>query len=333
MRVTVIGAGSWGSAIARLLGTKDINVKLWARSPELVATINETHSNPNYLSGVALPPSVVATNELALALADTEAVVLATPSAAVREMAHTLASQELISSDTPLVILSKGIEYSTGLTLREVYADELGSVDRIAVLSGPNHAEEVARDILSATVIAATDELIASFFQDLFVAPHFRVYTSPDVLGVQLCGAAKNIIAIAAGAAFGLGFGDNTAAMLMTRGLAEISRLVEAVGGLPQTCMGLAGMGDLIVTCTSPHSRNRSFGVALASGISITEYERTAHMVVEGAFACRSMPQLARKYEVEMPIADQVHDVVWEGRPIEDMITSLMVRPSKPEFY
>jgi len=332
MRIAVIGAGSWGSAIARLLGEKDIEVSLWARSPELALIVNETHCNPNYLSGVALPLSVVATSDLALALDGAQAVVLATPSAAARQMAHSLAASPM-TPDTPLVILSKGIEYATGMTLLEVLADELGSPERLAVLSGPNHAEEVARDILSATVIAAADEQTACFFQDVFATPRFRVYTSTDVLGVQLCGASKNIIAIAAGIASGLGFGDNTAAMLMTRGLAEVSRLVEAAGGLPQTCMGLAGMGDLIVTCTSPHSRNRSFGVALSSGITLDEYERTAHMVVEGAFACRSIPQLARKHHVEMPISNMVYDVVWEGCPLDEMITALMERPAKPEFY
>jgi glycerol-3-phosphate dehydrogenase (NAD(P)+) len=214
-----------------------------------------------------------------------------------------------------------------------VLADELGAAERLAVLSGPNHAEEVARGILSATVVAAYEHDVACFFQELCSTPRFRVYTSSDVMGVQLCGAAKNVIAIAAGVASGLGYGDNTSAMLMTRGLAEISRLVEAASGQPQTCMGLAGMGDLIVTCTSVHSRNRSFGVALAQGQSLADYERSTHMVVEGAFACKAIPQLAERFGVEVPISCRVRDVVWHHSSLQDMITELMTRPAKPEFY
>ncbi|MCL1890823.1 MAG: NAD(P)-dependent glycerol-3-phosphate dehydrogenase [Coriobacteriia bacterium] len=333
MRIAVIGAGSWGSAVARLLGTKETEVNLWARNPELAQEINETKSNPRYLSGVAFPQAVTATSDLAEALNGAEAVVFATPSKTVREMAHTLASNNLLKQDTPAVILSKGIEHETGLFLLDVLADELGNKERLAVLSGPNHAEEVARDFLSATLIAAYNEHVARYFQEALTTPQFRVYTSTDVTGVQLCGAAKNVIAIAAGVIAGKGLGDNTMAMIITRGLAEISRLVEAAGGLPQTCMGLAGMGDLIVTCTSEHSRNRSFGVALAQGISLEEYERTAHMVVEGALACRTIPQLAKKYDVEMPISNRVYDVVWGKQQLDDMIVDLMERPAKPEFY
>ncbi|MDR2714885.1 MAG: NAD(P)-dependent glycerol-3-phosphate dehydrogenase [Coriobacteriales bacterium] len=333
MRIAVIGAGSWGSAVARLLGTKETEVNLWARNPELAQEINETKSNPRYLSGVAFPQTVTATSDLAEALNGAEAVVFATPSKAVREMAHAIASNNLLTQDTPTVILSKGIEHETGLFLLDVLADELGNKERLAVLSGPNHAEEVARDFLSATLIAAQNEEVARFFQEALTTPQFRVYTSTDVTGVQLCGAAKNVIAIAAGVVAGKGLGDNTMAMIITRGLAEISRLVEAAGGLPQTCMGLAGMGDLIVTCTSEHSRNRSFGVALAQGISLEEYERTAHMVVEGALACRTIPQLAKKYDVEMPISNRVYDVVWGEQQLDDMIVDLMGRPAKPEFY
>jgi len=332
-QIAVIGAGSWGSAIARLLGAKGFEVRLWARDASLVAAINETHRNPRYLADAELPLTLTAVNDLSLALDDAQAVVFATPSSVVRDMAHTIASGALLAQDTPLVMLSKGIEHSTGKTLLEVLADELGAQERLAVLSGPNHAEEVSRDILSGTLIAAYDERVAFFFQDLFTTSRFRVYTSTDVVGVQLCGASKNVIAIAAGIAAGLGLGDNTAAVLMTRGLAEISRLVEAAGGSPQTCMGLAGMGDLIATCASVHSRNRSFGAALSEGKTLEEYEKSTHMVVEGALACRTIPQLAKKLGVEMPISSCVYDVVWEGRPLGDMITELMERPAKPEFY
>jgi len=333
MRIAVIGAGSWGSAIAFLLGEKGTEVNLWARNAELVSTINATHHNPRYLAEVQLPNTITATNDLSEALSDTDAVVLATPSSAVRETAHTLAATGLLPQEKPVVILSKGIEHATGLTLLEVLADELGCRERLAVLSGPNHAEEVARGILSATLIAAYENQVACFFQEVFATSRFRVYTSSDVTGVQLCAASKNVIAIAAGIAAGLGFGDNTAAMIITRGLAEISRLVQAAGGQPQTCMGLAGMGDLIVTCMSKHSRNRSFGVALAQGKTLEEYQRETHMVVEGAFASQTIPRLAKACDVEVPISNRVHDVIWEDRPLDDMITELMERPFKSEFY
>lgn len=332
MRIAVIGAGSWGSALAWLLGNKGIEVQLWARDAELIAAFNETHRNPRYLSTIEMPHAITAVHDIAAALYRVDAVVLATPSSAARETARMLLNAGLPAS-TPLIVLSKGIEHATGMTMLEVLADEMGSRERLAVLSGPNHAEEVARDLLSATLIAAYDEQVARFFQELFVTPRFRVYTSTDVVGVQLCGASKNVIAIAAGVCAALGYGDNTAAMIMTRGLAEISRLVEAAGGLPQTCMGLAGMGDLIVTCTSEHSRNRGFGVALGAGKTLEQYQRETHMVVEGAFACQTIPQLAEQYGVEVPISTRVRSVVWEDCPLDDMIVELMKRPSRPEFY
>ena len=331
MKVAVIGAGSWGSAVAWLLGKSGHEVRLWARSEELVGSLNATRHNPRYLKDIEFPSSVVASTDLAETLEGVGAIVLVTPSIAVGEMAQSI-STHLIAA-TPLVLLSKGIESVTGAFLLDVLEREMGAGHRLAVLSGPNHAEEVARGIPSATVVASLSQDTAEFFQALFSTPTFRVYTSQDTVGVQLCGAAKNVIAIACGLAAGLGLGDNTLAMLMTRGLAEISRLVVSLGGAPLTCMGLAGMGDLIVTCTSQHSRNRSFGLELAAGNTLEDYQRRTHMVVEGAVACKTVTDLALAHGVDMPISMVIRSIVWEGQAIDEAMASLIERSFKPEFY
>jgi glycerol-3-phosphate dehydrogenase (NAD(P)+) len=331
MSIAVLGAGSWGTATAILLASNGSEVALWARSPELAARVKEARCNEAYLPGVVLPKTVNVTSNLEDALRGAEALVLASPSKAVRALCEQL--RPFYRAQTPLVLLSKGVENSSGLLLLEVVDSVLSCGSAGAVLSGPNHAEEVARGMHSATVVASRDPEVAELFQRLFASESFRVYTSEDVTGVQLCGAAKNIIALAAGILAGSGYGDNTAAMLMTRGLAEISRLVEALGGESQTCMGLAGMGDLIVTCTSCHSRNRSFGVAMAQGETLASYEAKTHMVVEGALASKSVTNLAALHGVELPICEMVRRAVWEGLSVEEMIPSLMQRPAKPEFY
>lgn len=331
MNVTVIGAGSWGTATAIQLANNGHKVTLWARRGELAERINITGINEDYLSGVELPNTVCSISSIEIAVAQADAIVLATPSKAVRATCEEL--KAFYQEHTPVLLLSKGVENDTGLLLFDVIDSVLACRQNQAVLSGPNHAEEVARGMLSATVVAAHNENIALLFQELFASESFRVYTSSDVTGVQLCGAAKNVIAIAAGVAAGRGYGDNTAAMLMTRGLAEISRLVSAAGGESQTCMGLAGMGDLIVTCTSRHSRNRSFGEALGAGETLASYESRTRMVVEGALASKSVTELATSYEVELPICEMVRRVVWNNLPIDEMIPLLMMRPVKPEFY
>ena len=214
-----------------------------------------------------------------------------------------------------------------------VFESELGNRDRLAVLSGPNHAEEVIKGKPAGTVIASSGEDTAVLFRDLFASPTFRAYTSDDVTGVELCAAFKNVIAIAVGVAYGLGYGDNTAAMLMTRGLAEMSRLVVKCGGQAITCMGLAGAGDLIATCTSEHSRNRSFGVELARGGTLDEYRERTHMVVEGALACKTLQTLSEAYGVELPITEVVRGVVWEGADPNAAARDLFARPLTTEFY
>ena len=257
MKIAVIGAGSWGTALANLLAHNGHNVSLWARRSEVATSINKDHRNPRYLTDVELHSDVVATLSHRDAVLRARAAVIVTPSNLLRGVARALA--DAVDQDFPVIICSKGVEEGSGMLPIEVFASEMGNPDRFAVLSGPNHAEEVVRGIPSGTVIASPSRDTAEFFRDAFAAPSFRTYISRDVAGVELCAAFKNVIAIAVGLSYGLGFGDNTAAMLMTRGLAEMSRLVVKAGGQAITCMGLAGTGDLIATCTSEHSRNRRF--------------------------------------------------------------------------
>ncbi|MCL2632310.1 MAG: NAD(P)-dependent glycerol-3-phosphate dehydrogenase [Coriobacteriia bacterium] len=330
-KVAVIGAGSWGSAVAWLLGNKGISVTIWARDPALVESINSNHRNLRYLTDLVFPDTVKAESDLKAAVADAEAVVLVTPSNALAEVGKKL--KPLLAADVPVIILSKGLDPERGALLHDKLGQIIKKPNRIAVLSGPNHAEEVCREIPAAAVVASDSESCALYFQELMGTPTFRIYTSTDTVGVQLCGAAKNVIAIACGLAAGLGFGDNTAALLMTRGLAEIARLVEAVGGDPLTCMGLAGMGDLVATCTSQHSRNRSFGYELAQGGSLEAYQARTHMVVEGALAARTVARVALRYGVEMPICEQVNSIIWDNQPLDEALSALVSREYKPEFY
>lgn len=332
MNVAVVGAGSWGTALAIQLASCGHDVRLWARRESVTVAINEAHHNPDYLSDVTLSKHICATSDLRCALEGARAVVVVVPSKAARETAARLAAVGLIAH-TPVLLCSKGIELETGLGFVQVFAQVLGNEQRLACLSGPNHAEEVALGEPAATVIASSSPETAVFFQELVGSRTFRAYTSDDVVGTELCGAAKNVIAIAVGVSYGLGFGDSTAALLMTRGQAEMSRLVKACGGTPLTCMGLAGTGDLIATCMSHHSRNRSFGEALAQGESLESYEARRHMVVEGAAACKSLLALARTRGVELPITAAVNAVVWQNADPRTVGEALEDRSFKPEFY
>lgn len=331
MDVAVIGAGSWGTALSQVLANNGNNVRLWARKESVVQGVNEEHRNPRYLTDAPLNPLITATSSMACALSGAEAVVVVTPSSTMRETARSF--EGLVGPDVPVIICSKGVEEGSGLLPVEVFEAELGNAARLAVLSGPNHAEEVVRGIPSATVIASEGAETAAFFQRLFAREEFRTYVSEDVCGVELCAAFKNVIAIAVGVSYGMGYGDNTAAMLMTRGVAEMSRLVQAIGGQAITCMGLAGMGDMIATCTSEHSRNRSFGKYVAEGRTLAQYEADTHMVVEGALACRTIQTLSQAYRVELPITDMVRAVVWEGFDAHEAARMLTGRPFKTEFY
>lgn len=327
----MIGAGSWGTSVSWLLGGKDHHVQLWAREPEIAEAINAEHVNPVYMSNIVLAGSVFATHDVEQALSDAEAVVVVTPSVGVRPTAEAMAP--FLARDTPVVVLSKGVENGTHMLMTEVLEDVLGNRSRLAGLSGPNHAEEVGKGIPSATVVAAYDESVGRLFQDAFMTPFFRVYTNPDVVGVELAAASKNVIAVAAGMSDGLGYGDNTKATLMTRGLAEMSRLGRAMGANPLTYMGLAGMGDLIATCTSRHSRNRALGELIAKGGTIEQFRDETHMIAEGAFACISVGALGDREGVDLPITKSVHSVLYEGVSPLHAGGMLMGREARDELH
>ena len=331
MRISVIGAGSWGTSVSWLLGGKGHDVSLWSREPEIAEAINAEHRNPIYMRDIVLADSVRATHDIEAALSGVEAVVMVTPSVGVRSTAESM--RPFLPADTPVVILSKGVENDSLMLMTEVLEDVLGNRRRIAGLSGPNHAEEVGKGVPSATVVAAYDEDVGRLFQDAFMTRTFRVYTNPDVVGVELCAASKNVIAVAAGMSDGLGYGDNTKATLMTRGLAEMSRLGRSMGANPLTYMGLAGMGDLIATCTSQHSRNRALGELIAKGGTIEEFRQETNMIAEGAFACISVGALGERRGVELPITRQVHSVLYEGVSPSDAGDMLMGREARDELH
>ena len=328
-KIAVIGSGSWGTGVCHLLGGKGYQVALWSFDKDTPAAINETHRNPLYLTDVELPNTWCSTS-FEEVVSGAAAIVVVCPSAFVRTTVQGFAP--FVGSDTPVVVLSKGIEAKTGMSMVEVIADVLGNPSRIAALSGPNHAEEVSHDMIAATVVASESEETALFFQELFHTSYFRVYTTSDVRGVELCAAAKNIIAIANGMVCAMGLGDDASAALMTRGLAEMSRLVDAIGGDPRTVVGLAGVGDLIVTCTSRHSRNRALGECLVAGGTLEEYQARTHMVAEGAVACVTVTDVARTLGVELPIAEAVRSILAGELDPRECIPRLLDRPLRPEL-
>ncbi len=330
-RAAVVGAGSWGIAFSGLLAHNVDEVALWCHSQASARELDEKRRSSRYLRDYKLAPNVSATADLAEAVRGADAVVLATPSSFLRGVAHELSFH--LGADIAVLVLTKGIEPHSGLLMSEVAADELGHPERAAALSGPNHAEEVSRQMFSAAVLAAPSTDLAQRLRGLVATPAFRVYVSQDLRGVETCGAVKNVIAIACGACAGLGLGDNTLAAVMTRGIAEIGRLVAALGGEPMTCMGLAGMGDLVATCTSRHSRNRRFGEAFVRGTTLEEFEGRSHMVVEGARAAESVRELAHARGVEVPLVDSVWDLIHGGVGIESISAQLTGRAPNTEFY
>jgi glycerol-3-phosphate dehydrogenase (NAD(P)+) len=330
-KVAVIGAGSWGTSASWLLGGKGHDISLWARKPEIAEGINTTHHNPQFMSDIVLPDNVVASPEIGEVLDGVEAVVMVTPSLGVRTTADSM--KPFVADDLPIVILSKGVESGTLMLMTEVLEDVLGNRERLAGLSGPNHAEEVGKGVPSATVVAAYDSLVGRLFQDLFMTRFFRVYTNPDVVGVELCGASKNVIAVAAGMSDGLGYGDNTKATLMTRGLAEMGRLGSAMGANPLTYMGLAGVGDLIATCTSKNSRNRALGEFVGRGGTLEGWKAQTNMVAEGAFACIAVEELGKRLGIEMPLTRQVRAVLYEGLSLAEGEDALLGREASEELY
>jgi len=324
--VAVYGAGSWGTALAVLLARAGHQVALIGRQSDQMALMKQQCENARYLAGVVLPSSLLPTTDLALLNADL--VVLSVPSHSVREAALVLKPR--LRPGCIVVNTGKGLEEGTHLRLSEVLSEELPN-NPIAVLSGPSHAEEVGMD-MPTTVVVASDVGTAQTVQDLMMTPNFRVYTNPDIIGVELGGALKNVVALCTGIAEGLGFGDNTKAALMTRGLAEIARLGVALGGHPLTFTGLSGVGDLIVTCTSLHSRNRRAGVALGQGKPLETVLKEVGMVVEGVRAARIAYQLSVEKHISMPITEQAYKVLFEGADPKVAVADLMMRGKRHEL-
>ncbi|MGK5550201.1 NAD(P)H-dependent glycerol-3-phosphate dehydrogenase [Actinomadura kijaniata] len=327
-----MGTGSWGTTVAKLMCDAGCEVTLWARRPEVVESVNERHENPDYLPGVLLPENLRATLDPAEALRDADFVALAVPAQTLRK--NLAAWVPLLPPESVLVSLMKGVELGTTRRMSEVIA-EVANVpaERVAVFSGPNLAREIAGGEPSAAVAACADEAVALRLQAATMTSYFRVYTSTDVVGVELGGAVKNVVALCVGIAVGLGFGDNTRALLMTRGLAEIARLGAALGADEHTFAGLAGMGDLIASCSSPMSRNRTFGENLGRGMTLEEVIAVTKQTAEGVKSAEPVLELARKHSVEMPITEAVVNVLHRDVPIKEAAISLISRSPKPERY
>jgi glycerol-3-phosphate dehydrogenase (NAD(P)+) len=332
MRCTVLGSGSWGTALASLLGTKGYTVTVWDKDQAVLDDIAKHHRNERYLPGLVLPATLHASADVAKALEGAELVVMAVPSHAVR--AVTIEAKRHVHAGTPVVCVAKGIELESLMTMSEVLEDVLPVPlhPYVAVLSGPSFAKEVAKGLPTAVTVAARWERIAKQVQDAFHTKTFRPYTSGDVVGVEIGGCVKNVVAIAAGISDGLGFGANCLAALITRGLAEISRLAVRKGGNPLTLSGLSGLGDLVLTCSSDLSRNRTVGRGLAAGKSLDDVQRELGQVAEGVRNAKSARELAHRLGVEMPITEGIYRVLYEGVSAREAVTQLMMRETKPEI-
>ena len=330
-RAAVLGSGSWGTTFAKVLADAGTDVVLWARRPELAAAVRERHENADYLPGVVLPERLTATTDAAEAVDGADVVVLAVPSQSLRDNLAAVAPS--LPAGAVLVSLMKGVELGTTKRMSEVIA-EVADVPsaQVAVVSGPNLAKEIAAGQPAATVVACVDLDVARRLQSACTTAYFRPYTNVDVVGCELGGAVKNVIALATGMAEGMGFGDNTKASLITRGLAETGRLGAALGADPMTFAGLAGLGDLVATCSSPLSRNRTFGEKLGRGATLEQLLAQKSQTAEGVKSCMSILELARKHDVDMPITEQVVAVVHEGRTPADMLRAFMTRSAKGEL-
>ena len=328
--VAVLGGGNWGTAYAAIMADAGCTVRLWARRQEVADEINSTHLNSAYLADRVLPKTITATSSYADALDGAEIVVLAVPSQTLR--ANLADWRDLLPKDAPIVSLMKGIELGTGERMSQVIA-EAGEVeqDRIVVVSGPNLAPEIAARQPAAAVVAAASARVRAKVAEASATAYFRPYLGTDVVGTEIAGATKNVIALAVGMASGMGMGDNTMASLLTRGLAETARLGTALGADPQTFLGLAGVGDLVATCASPLSRNRTFGYRLGSGMSLEEVIATTKQTAEGVKSCESILQLAHGVDVDVPIVENVAAVVHDGRAPQDVTDALMSRARKHE--
>ncbi|GLW74216.1 glycerol-3-phosphate dehydrogenase [NAD(P)+] [Kitasatospora phosalacinea] len=329
-RCAVMGTGSWGTVFAMILADAGCEVTLWGRRPELVEAIDREHVNRDYLPELTLPAGIRATTDAAEALAGADFAVLSVPSQTLRDNLALWAP--LIEPQTALVSLMKGVELGTVKRMSEVITEVAGvGPERVVVVSGPNLAGEIANRQPAATVVACTDEEVAKRFQKACHTPYFRPYTNTDVVGCELGGAVKNVIGLAVGMANGMGLGDNTKATLITRGLAETTRLGLVLGADAHTFAGLAGMGDLVATCSSPLSRNNTFGTNLGRGMTLAETVAATSQTAEGVKSCESVLDLARRNGVDMPIVEAVVDVVHRGRPPQEVLKGLMARSAKPE--
>ena len=327
MKISVLGSGGWGTALALLLHQNGHQVSLWSHREETARKMAETHESPR-LPGVPLPADMEMTADPACA-ADAGLVVFATPSYALRDTARLVAPY--LAGHPVLVTATKGVEADTGLRMTEIVGQEVGDCCKVVALSGPSHAEEVGRGIPTGVVAASLDMAAAELVQDVFMGPNFRVYTNPDIVGVELGGALKNVIALSCGVSDGMGLGDNTKALMMTRGMTEMARLGVALGGRSETFAGLSGIGDLIVTCTSMHSRNRRAGILIGQGRGVQEAMAEVGATVEGYFAAHSIHVLAEKVGVEMPICQCAYEVLYEDRPVRDVLVELMARRKRRE--
>lgn len=328
-KVGVIGAGSWGTALTILLNKNGHDVTVWSIDAGEIEMLSAEHEHKSKLPGVKIPETVDFTTDMEKAVRGKDFLVLAVPSAFTRSTAKKMAS--FVEQDQIIVDVAKGIEENTLMTLSQQIQEEIPQAE-VAVLSGPSHAEEVGRGLPTVVVIGAKKKKTAQYLQEMFMNEVFRVYTSPDVLGIEIGGALKNVIALAAGIADGLGYGDNTKAALITRGVVEISKLGVAMGGAPESFSGLTGMGDLIVTCASMHSRNRRAGILIGQGKSMQEAMDEVKMVVEGVYSTKAAVALGEKCGISMPIVNAVNDVLFNGKSAKEAVNELMMRDGKAEY-
>lgn len=328
-KVGIIGAGSWGIALAVLLHKNGHEITVWSKIEQEIAMLKAEHEHKDKLPGVKLPEDMIFTTDIQEAVTDRNLLVLAVPSAFTRNTAKLLKS--VVEQDQIIVNVAKGIEETTLMTLSQIIEEEVPQAV-VAVLSGPSHAEEVGRGIPTTIVVGAKKKATAEYLQNIFMNDVFRVYTSSDVLGIELGGSLKNVVALAAGIADGLGYGDNTKAALITRGITEIARVGVAMGAKFETFCGLTGIGDLIVTCASMHSRNRRAGILIGQGKSMEEAMDEVKMVVEGVYSAKAAMGLAEKYQVQLPIIEQVNQILFEGKSADEAVKDLMLRDKKIEI-
>ena len=330
-KISVIGSGGWGIALAILLHENGHNLTIWSFDKKEVEELKETRQNKAKLPNILIPNDIEVTNDLKEAVDNKDILVLAVPSKAIRSVSKSL--KDIIKDNQIIVNVAKGLEEDTLKTMTDIIEEELKEKNpQVAVLSGPSHAEEVGKGIPTTCVVSAHNKELTLYLQNIFMNPSFRVYTSPDMIGVEIGGALKNVIALAAGIADGLNYGDNTKAALITRGIKEISTLGVAMGGDQSTFYGLTGLGDLIVTCASMHSRNRRAGILLGQGKTLDEAIKEVNMVVEGVYSAKSALMAAKKYNVEIPIIEQVNAVLFENKNAAEAVNELMIRDKKLEI-